>query len=172
MRPRGIADAATIVLGLQDEIRRSAESRYDHQLHGVLMVAQGMTCLEVAKLLAKLLGDAPRTVEYWFHGFEELGLAGLLEGERSGRPRRLNEEQLQELNAVLRRGPREPGMGGNLWDGKSLAAWIEREYGLRLGVRQCQRLFRQLGFRPRKPRPLVARADPERQQAHKTNSKR
>ncbi|MBM3790565.1 MAG: winged helix-turn-helix domain-containing protein [Acidobacteria bacterium] len=29
--------------------------------------------------------------------------------------------------------------------------------------RQCQRLFRQLGFRLRKPRPLIAKASPEDQ---------
>jgi len=168
MRPLSIADSATIVLGLQDEIRRSEESRYDHRLHGVLLVAEGLTCPEVGKLL----GDAPRTVEYWVHEFEEMGLAGLLEADRSGRPRRLSEEHLKEINKVLRRMPREAGLGGNLWDGKTLAAWIEREYGINLGVRQCQRLFRQLGFRLRKPRPAIAQADPERQKAHKKNSKR
>jgi transposase len=168
MRPLSIADSATIVLGLQDEIRRSEESRYDHRLHGVLLVAQGMTCPEVGKFL----GDAPRTVENWVHEFEEMGLAGLLEADRSGRPRRLGEEHLQAINRVLRRMPREAGLGGNLWDGKTLAAWIEREYGINLGVRQCQRLFRQLGFRLRKPRPAIAQADPERQKAYKKNSKR
>ena len=167
MRPLGIADSATIVLGLQDEIRRSEESRYDHRLHGVLLVAQGMTCPEAAKLL----GDAPRTVEYWVHEFEEMGLAGLLEGERSGRPRRLSEKQLQEINAVLRHMPREAGLGGNLWDGKTLAAWIEREYGIDLGVRQCQRLFRQLGFRLRKPRPASRKPIPNgRRRIKKTPS--
>src|SRR5271157_1210453 len=65
------------------------------RLHGVLLVAQGMTCPEVAKLL----GDAPRTAEYWVRGFEEEGLAGLREGERGGRPRRLSEKQLQQVNA-------------------------------------------------------------------------
>ena len=83
-----------IVLGLQDEIRRSEESRYDHRLHGVLLVAQGMTCPEAARVL----GDAARTVEYWVHTFEEMGLAGLLEGERSGRPRRLSDKQIEEVN--------------------------------------------------------------------------
>lgn len=168
MRPLAIADATAIILGLQDEIRRSEESRYDHRLHGVLLVAQGFSCPTVAKLL----GDAPRTVEYWVHAFEQEGLAGLREGERSGRPRRLSETQLQQINAVLRRPPREAGLGGNLWDGKTLAAWIQREYGIELGVRQCQRLFRQLGFRLRKPRPAIAPADPELQRTHKKNSKR
>jgi transposase len=163
MKPLRIADADTLVLGLQDEIRRSEESRYDHRLHGVLLVAQGMTCPEVSRLL----GDAPRSVQYWVRRFEERGLAGLVEGERPGRPKRLSESQRQEVNGVLRRAPREVGLTGTLWDGKNLSAWIERRYGVRLGVRQCQRLFRQWGFRLRKPRPLIAHADPELQKAHK-----
>src|SRR6266576_1079869 len=108
MKPLTIAESETIILGLQDEIRRSEESRYDHRLHGVLLVAHGMTCPEAAALL----GDAPRTVEYWIRGFEQKGLAALC-------------------------------------------------------VPLCQRLFRQLGFRLRKPRPAIAHADPERQKAHK-----
>lgn len=168
MRALTIADAATIILGLQDEIRRSEESRYDHRLHSVLLVAQGMTCPQVAALL----GDAPRSVEYWVLRFEQSGWAGLREGERSGRPRRLNEKPLREIHAALRRMPREMGLGGNLWDGKTLAAWIARRYGMELGVRQCQRLFRQLGLRLRRPRPSVAQADAARQKAHKKNSRR
>ena len=126
------------VLGLQQEIQRSDESRYDHRLHGVLLVAQGMTCPEVARLL----GDAPRSVEYWVHRFEQQGLGGLAEGERSGRPSRLSEKQSKEINRVLRERPSDAGMRVNLWDGKTLSAWIEKTYGIQLGVRQCQRLFR------------------------------
>jgi transposase len=166
MRALRIAEAATVALGLEDEIRRSQESRYDHRLHGVLLVAQGMTCPDVAGLL----GDAPRSVENWVRRFEAEGLAGLQEGDRPGRPRRLSSRQLTEVDAILRKTPREAGRSGNLWDGKTLAAWIQRRHGVRLGVRQCQRLFRQFGFRLRKPRPMVAQADPERQKAHKKNS--
>jgi hypothetical protein len=36
-----------------------------------------------------------------------------------------------------------------------------------LGVRQCQRLFHHLGFRQRKPRPLIAKSDPEAQRKYK-----
>ena len=163
MSPLQVTDAETIVLGLQDEIRRSGESRYDHRLHGVLLVAQGLTCPEVSRLL----GDAPRTVEYWVRRFEERGLAGLTEGQRSGRPRRLSEAQLQEVDRALRQTPRDLGLTGTLWDGKTLSAWIEQRFQIHLAVRQCQRLFRQRGFRLRKPRPLIAHADPERQKTHK-----
>lgn len=166
MKPLTIADAPTIVLGLQDEIRRSEESRYDHRLHGVLLVAQGMSCPEVSRLL----GDSVRTVEYWVRRFEERGLAGLVEGERTGRPRRLNEKQLEEIQSVLRQTPESVGISSGLWDGKGLAAFIKERYGVTLKVRQCQYMFKSFGFRLRKPRPLIARANPERQAAYKKTS--
>src|SRR5271169_5718786 len=111
MKPLTINDP-DIILGLQDEIRRSEESRYDHRLHGVLLVVQGMTCPEVSRLL----GDAPRSVAYWVQRFEASGLAGLVEGERAGRPQRLNGSQLREIDAVLRRTPRDVHLTGTLWD--------------------------------------------------------
>lgn len=148
---------------LQSEIRRSADARYDHRLHAVLLVAQGMTCPQVGRML----GDAPRTVEYWVHRFERQGVAGLKERPRSGRPRRLTEEQLEEIARVLHGSPAEVGLGTHLWDGKALSAFIEQQYGVKLSVRQCQRLFRDLGFWLRKPRSLIAHRDPEVQEAYK-----
>ena len=59
-----IDDAENVILGLQDEIRRSEESRYDHRLHGVLLVAYGMNCCQVADLL----GDAH---ERWPTGWRD-----------------------------------------------------------------------------------------------------
>ena len=163
MKKLTIADADVMVLGLQDEIRRSRDSRYDHRLHAVLLVAQGMSCPEVGRFL----GDAPRTVEYWVHSFEEEGLSGLVDIDRPGRPPRLEDAQYREIGDTLRLSPSDVGMNANLWDGKTLSEFIRLRYGISLGVRQCQRLFRQLGFRLRKPRPVIARADPERQEEHK-----
>jgi len=166
MKPLTIAHAPTIILGLQDEIRRSEESRYDHRLHGVLLMAQGMTCPQVSRLL----GDAPRTIEYWARRFEEKGLAGLIEGERSGRPRRLNDKQLEEISSLLRQTPESVGMTGAVWDGKGLSAFLKTRYGVGLKVRQCQYMFKSMSFRLRKPRPLIARADPELQKTYKKPS--
>ena len=151
-----IPDAKSVILGLQDEIRRSHNARYDHRLHAILLVAQGLNGPEVARLL----GDSPRTVAYWVSHFIEEGLTGLVELERPGRPPRLSEDQVDEVDRVLRGSPSQYGLTGNLWDGKTLSAFIKKRWGITLGVRQCQRLFRQLGFRLRKPRPQIASADP------------
>ena len=165
MKKAKITDAETVILILQDEIRRSYEARYDHRLHAILMVAQGMGCRNVAQLL----GDSPRTVAYWVKRFEAEGLSGLADADRSGRPSRLDEQQIQLIELALRSHPSQYGLAGNLWDGKLLCHFIGQQFGVELGVRQCQRLFRRLGFRLRKPRPLIAKADPERQEIFKKN---
>ena len=168
MRPLTIVEAASAVVGLPQEIQRSEESHFDHRLHGVLLVAQGMTCPAVAPLL----GDAPRTVEYGVHHFAQKGLAGLQEGERPGRPSRLRAEQIREVNRVLRAKPSEAGRRVNWWDGKTLAAWIGQQYSIRVGVRPCPRWFGHFDFRLRQPRPVLAKANETPQRTHTKNSKR
>lgn len=168
MKPLTVSDPELAVLALQDEIRRTEESRYDHRLHGLLLVAQGMSCRQAALYL----GDAPRTLEYWVRAYEAHGLAGLKEKVRTGRPPRLSRTQLDAIGRALRQPPEASGITANLWDGKALAAFVDRQFSVRLGVRQCQRLFRGLGFRLRKPRPEIAHADAGLQRAHKKNSKR
>ena len=71
------------------------------------------------------------------------------------------------VSAALRLPPRQFGLEGHLWDGKLLAAHLAQAFGVTLGVRQCQRLLRQFGFRLRKPRPLIAHADRVEQAAVK-----
>ncbi|HNY26989.1 MAG TPA: helix-turn-helix domain-containing protein [Candidatus Sumerlaeota bacterium] len=163
MRKLQIQDAEIMKAALQQEIVRSDESRYDNRLHGVLLVCSGKSCYEVAQLL----GHSPRTIEYWVERFEQSGFAGLEEGERPGRPACLDAAKRQQIAQDLRQSPRELGYDQNLWDGKMLSHHLLVRFGVQLGVRQCQRLFGSLGFRLRKPRPVIAQSDPASQQAYK-----
>ena len=163
MRKLEINNADVMRLAIHDEIQRSDESRYDHRLHGVLLVAQGFS----ANHVAQLLGQSPRTVQNWVRHFNDIGFAGLREAERPGRPGRLDDAALESLDQDLRKPPETFGYSQNLWDGKLLQHHLAQQCGVDLGVRQCQRLFRELGFRLRKPRPLIAQADPEAQRAYK-----
>ena len=156
MRQLRIEDAEVMRLAIQQEINRNDESRYDHRLHGLLLVAAGQSCRQVGMLF----GENPTTVQRWVSRFDESGLEGLREGERSGRPRLLQPAQWRRLQRELRHSPRTCGLQATLWDGPLLAEHLRQHYGVDLGVRQCQRVFRQMGFRLRKPRPQVAQSDP------------
>ena len=155
MRKLQIEDAEVMRIAIQQEIGRSEESRYDHRLHGLLLVTAGHSCREVAELF----GENGTTVQRWVNRFEQGGLDALREGERAGRPRTLDAKDWRRLQGDLRKTPRNFDLSATLWDGPVLSEHLRRRYGVDLGVRQCQRLFRQLGFRLRKPRPQVAQSE-------------
>jgi transposase len=114
-----------------------------------------------------LLGDSPRTVQHWVRRFEDEGFAGLADTDRPGRPKKLSERQLIEINEALRGPPRNFGLNTNIWDSKTLSSIIKQQYNIDLGVRQFQQLIRRLGFRLRKQRPVIAKPDPDQQKMHK-----
>ena len=159
MRRLVVDNSPESIAQIQQEIRRNNDSRYDHRLHGILLVAQGQTC----SYAAQLLGHTVKTLENWVNAFNENGFNGIKDEPRPGRPTSLNHEELLQIDHDLRQNPREFGYSQNLWDGKLLSHHIEKEFGKTIGTRQSQRLFHKLGFRQRKPRPLIASSDPEKQ---------
>jgi len=165
MQKLEIQDARIMRMAVQNEIARSEESRYDHRLHGILLVCQRFNCYEVAEIL----GHSSRTIQYWVRNFEKSGFAGLEEKARMGRPSNLDEAMLKQLGKDLRSSPFEFGYTQNLWDGKLLSHHIAVHYGIQIRVRQCQRIFHKLGFRRRKPRGVIANADPDARNAYKKN---
>jgi len=165
MRKLEVKDAEIMRIAVQQEILRSERSRYDHRLHGILLVCSGLSCYEVAELF----GQSPRTIQYWVQRFEESGFAGLEETPRAGRPSVVDENMGKAIGADLRGSPREFGYPQNLWDGKLLSHHLSKHYSIQLGERQCRRLFGQMRFRRRKPRPVIAKADPQAQDRYKKN---
>jgi transposase len=122
-----------------------------------------MTCDEIASVL----GRGTRTVQYWIKKFNEGGFAGLQEKEGRGRPSTIGNKEIAHIDKDLRKSPRDFGYNQSMWDGKMLSHHIKDRYKKSIGVRQCQRLFHNLGFRLRKPRPLIAEADPVAQDVFK-----
>lgn len=131
MRRLVTRDADVIRLAVQDEIQQSKEARYDHRLHGVLMLCNGMSCYEVAQVL----GYSPRTVEGWVKCFEADELAGLREQVRLGRPSLLDEAVVANVGRDLRKPPGSLGYKQELRNGKRLSHHLQVRYGVALGVR-------------------------------------
>lgn len=142
-----IADAEAIRLAIQREVARSENSRYHHRLHGILLLTAGLSCREVAVLL----GENSTTVQRWIRRLSHGGLAALREGKRPGRPHLLDEAQWSLLEHDLSADPMNFGFADKLWNGRLLSEHLRRHYAVELGIRQCQRIFRKLRSRGRKP---------------------
>lgn len=158
-----VASSEASVMILQDEIRRNSDARYEHRVHAILMVAQKMSCAKVATVL----GDSVGAVQNWVKKYNRDGLPALYDAPIPGRPSQLTATAIQRINKALRSSPKSAGIDCAMWDGKALSYWINKELGISLGVRQCQRIFRQLEFNLRKPRPKSAKADPSKQAEYK-----
>ena len=106
MRTLEIADAEVMQVAIRQEIDRSEESRYDHRLHGVLLVASGQSCTAVSQVF----GEDATTVPRWGATVRAPRFCRVLrDGERPGRPKSVDAWQGTRLARDLRRDPRRGG---------------------------------------------------------------
>lgn len=161
-----IPDTETFIAAIQDEISRTQEGRYFHRLHVVLHILRGYSSYEAARFY----GHSPRTIQYWIHRLLSSGLAGLWDRDRPGRPSQLSQSELEKLRNEILCSPRELEYDQNLWDGPLLSHHLKEHYGVTISIRQCQRLFHQLGFTLQRPRRQAHEADPLRQEEFKKTS--
>jgi transposase len=92
---------------------------------------------------------------------------GTSEAENESILRRRLQEQGFSVSKVKQSKEKSAAAGFGRIKLVDLAMFVEETFGVPLRVRQCQRLFRQFGFRRRKPRPVIAKADPYAQKAYK-----
>ena len=147
------------------EISHHYEGRYNHRLHVILLIISGHSAKEVSLMF----GDCLRTIQHWAQLFKQQQFEGLKEEPRPGRPRKLSEPQMQQLAKDLRMPTSTYGYNQGFWDGPLLKHHIGRQFQLKLTLRSCQIIFHRLGMTLKKPRPRMAGASAEAQEAFKKN---
>jgi transposase len=118
-------DAVPLHALLRAALRRSAQLRYLHRLHAVLLVAIGRSCYEVGHWL----GDDPRSVERWVRAWEVAGDDGLHDHRQGGRRTRLDFAQRVLLACDLALTPSALGYPQAAWSGKLIARHIVSGFG-------------------------------------------
>jgi transposase len=140
MRKVDVFDKAFLQSICKKEFIRNSESRFLHRLHCVLLVAQGRSCYQVAGWF----GEHPSTVGRWIRCFHEYGPEGLRDEQKTGRPRKVRDDQIKRLQSDISINPSELGYDSHKWNGKLVKIHLEQYYGIELSVRQSQRLLSQL----------------------------
>lgn len=131
--------AMTVGVGAFDALRAevlgSAQSRQQHRIHAVLLVAGGLSC----RAVARLLGDSPRAVEYWVNRYKSNNINGLADELAQGRVPRLSAEQFAQLRVAVMSVP--AGSVARVWTGEDIVAFVARRWATVLGLRQAQRVL-------------------------------
>lgn len=163
MRPRQLhlhPSTFKRLIRLTKEAERDGAYRVAKRLQAVVLNAEGRTSGDIAAIL-----KAPRSkVSQWLAHYEQHGVEGLLEGQRSGRSPELSTLQRQQLGDILDSGPVAYGLDCGVWTSPMIAWLIEEEFGVAYHPGHVRKLLHGLGFSVQRPRRVLARADPEAQQ--------
>ncbi len=155
------------VAELERRYRGASEGTERSHWHIIWLLAQGHPAYEVAvqtSYSAYWIGQIARR-------FNDEGEEGLVNHRKQSRPNRhrlLSPDQLDELRAVLQ----EPAPHGDIWNSRTVAAWLSTRLGRRVSVQTAWTYLRRIGWTSQTPRPRhVKAATPEEQAAFKKSSK-
>ena len=109
--------------------------------------ARGLSQAQVARRLDVSRQSASR----WFHLWEVNGGEGLRGAGRTGRKRRLSDEDLCRLETLLIEGPQAQGYETNLWTLRRIARVVEKHFGVRYHPGHVWKLLGQLGWSCQRP---------------------
>ena len=147
-------DPAQLLAEGQEIVRNTTDAKYRHKVEMVNLVLSGLT----PSYLSTYCGNSKRTVTLWVKIADEQGFEGLKPRKPTGKPPKLTKEQMAEIRTVLEEDdPKKYGY--HVWDGPSLSAYIEETYTVKLCVRQCQRLLRNLGFSLVRPQTFPSKGE-------------
>lgn len=141
------------------------EARFHFKVFAVNMVLAGCPVSQISSLA----GVSKVAVTGWVKTADEQGFAALRPRQRPGRPPKLSAEQCAAIDSAIQSDPKD--FGFKIWDGPSLSSYISNTFGVQLSVRQCQRLFHDLGYSCIRPQPYPSKGyeDSDEREAFKKN---
>lgn len=101
--------------------------------------------------IAKLLGVDRRSVRRWKAAHSTKGQKGIQAMPASGRPPRLDRQDLNKLEKALLKGSKKAGFPTDLWTCPRVAQLIHSIFGVQYHVNHIGRLLHALGWSPQKP---------------------
>lgn len=139
------------------ELTRTAVGRVACRAWMVLWRAEGLTTSEIGQRL----GCHRETVGLWLDRYQALGLAGLEDEPRSGRPPKLDAATREQVEAVLAQPPPETDRPCARWTLPSLQAVFQAVVGTSFSLETLRRTVHALGFRWCRPRWWAHQEDPD-----------
>ena len=140
-------------IALRGLARQSRDPRQVRRFLALAAAYDGMSRGEAAKVG----GMDRQTLRDWAHRFNEEGPEGLKHRAGAGRPRRLTQEQMSALSAIVETGPDLEVDGVVRWRRVDLKRVIEERFGVIYSERTISDLLAALSFshisgRPRHPK--------------------
>ena len=117
---------------------------------------------ESPEVVIKALGFSRACIYNWLARYRSGGRHALRTGDRSGRPRKLNGNQIKWIyNAVCDKDPQQLKFPFALWTRAMIVKLIKNQFDIKLSVTSVGRLLKQLGLTCQKPLYRAYQRNPE-----------
>jgi transposase len=127
-------------------------------MRAVRMFDRGARQVDVVRELAV----SAQTASRWYRAWQEGGRAALSGVGQAGRPRKLTDKQLRQVEKALLRGPKANGYPTDMWTLVRVAEVIEKVTGVRYQPTQTWTILRQrLGWSRQRPARRAVERDEE-----------
>jgi len=120
------------------------------------------------KEVADVFGIGRQSLRNWILAFRKQGVMGLVDKPRGHRLSKLSPDQWSEVGRWLEHAQSPDGQSCH-WTLEALQHAISVRWGVQLGITPVWRQVHAMGFTLKVPRPVHAKADPEKQAAFKKN---
>lgn len=154
---------------LQEALGSVDQKKPAQRLFAAIAYKNGVTQTE----LAEWFNVERKTIYNWLTRLEERDLESApLDVDRPGRPRKLSDEQLAELDVILQHSPAEVGFDAPAWTTELLQQFIRTRFDTVYSRPSCRRLMKEAGLSYRTPRQAAAEADPEEREGFERELKK
>ena len=148
---------------LRRKARQTRDTRQARRLLAIAMVLDGASREEAARAG----GMDRQTLRDWVHSYNAQGIDGLIDKARPGRPPRLTQTQLQDLDAAIEEGPDIAVHKVVRWRCVDLKDVIKDRFDVEVSERHVGRLLKRRGYRRLSVRPRHPKTDEAAQSAFK-----
>jgi len=132
-----------------------------------------LRCLAIFMLAANTPRDqvliackiTARALWKWIAAFNKSGIDGLIVHKRTGRPKAIPEETAQQLRADI---DSPSNVGRDFWTARSFHGYIRDQYQIECCYTTVLRLFHEMGFSLKVPRPWSDRQDEQKREQFRT----
>lgn len=147
---------------LHDALEEVVEKKPTQRLLAAIAYKNGVTQTE----LAEWYDVERKTIYSWLMRFDtdEPLAEAATDSHRSGRKRKLSEEQQNKFEQTVQESPSAVGIDAPAWTPELVQQYLNDRYGVEYSRPSCRRLLKEAGLSYQKPRPSAAEADPDEQE--------
>jgi transposase len=145
---------------LQRALAEVEEKKPTQRLMAAIAYKNGVTQTE----LAEWYDVQRRTIYSWLTRLDDGPLThAVYDDERSGRPRKLTDDQQVQVREVLHEQPTEYGFDEPTWTPSLFQRYLRETYDVEYSIPSCRRLMKESGLRFRKTKPSDLDVDDDRE---------